>query len=169
MAQGGRVVVGVSGSLLSLAALHRAVDEARRRDAELTAVLAWAPPAGEHGHRTNPWPSPPAALENAAAARLEQAFRDAFGGFPYGVRVRLVTARGEPATALVALADRPDDLLVVSTGRRGGFQRLFHGGVARYCLAHARCPVLAVPPPALMRDLGHTTRVLEELRQRHPA
>jgi len=29
------------------------------------------------------------------------------------------------------------------------------GKVARYCLAHAHCPVLAVPPPALARELGH--------------
>ncbi|MGE5136504.1 MAG: hypothetical protein ACM32E_26865 [Gemmatimonadota bacterium] len=28
------------------------------------------------------------------------------------------------------------------------------GKVTRYCLAHARCPVLAVPPPALARQAG---------------
>ena len=27
--------------------------------------------------------------------------------------------------------------------------------VSRYCLAHARCPVIAVPPPALARELRH--------------
>jgi nucleotide-binding universal stress UspA family protein len=170
MAQRGRVVVGVSGSLRSLAALHRAVDEARRRDAELMAVLAWAPPGGEAGYRRNfSCATVLAALEDAAGGRLRQAFSDAFGGEPPGVRLRLVTARGEAATALVALADRPDDLLVVSTGRRGGFQRLFHGGVARHCLAHARCTVLAVPPSELMRDLGRTTGVLDELRLRDAA
>lgn len=110
-----------------------------------------------------------AALENAAGERLRQAFTDAFGGEPPGVRLRLITARDEAAGALVALADRPDDLLVIGTGRRGGLRRLFHGGVARHCLAHAGCAVLAVPPSELIRDLGRTTRVLGELRLRHPA
>jgi hypothetical protein len=27
--------------------------------------------------------------------------------------------------------------------------------VSRYCLAHARCLVLAVPPSALAREIGH--------------
>jgi hypothetical protein len=27
--------------------------------------------------------------------------------------------------------------------------------VSRYCLAHARCPVLAVPPSALMDEMSH--------------
>jgi nucleotide-binding universal stress UspA family protein len=159
----GRVVVGVSGSLRSLAALHRAVDEARRRDAELVAVLAWTPPGGESAYRRSPCPSLLTMCEEAAAERLSQAFRDAFGGRPPGVRLRLVTARGEAGNALSALADRPDDLLVVGAGRRGGMRRLFHGGVGRRCVAHARCAVLAVPPPDLMRDLGRTTRILDEL------
>jgi tRNA(Ile)-lysidine synthase TilS/MesJ len=44
-----RIVVGVSGSLGSLAALHRAVDQARRTGAEVLAVLAW-----DHGLRHAP-------------------------------------------------------------------------------------------------------------------
>jgi hypothetical protein len=27
--------------------------------------------------------------------------------------------------------------------------------VSRYCLAHAQCPVLAIPPPELARELAH--------------
>ncbi len=49
---------------------------------------------------------------------------------------------------------------------------IFHSD--RYCLAHAQCPVLAVPPPELARELGHgrlarTTRfpdaVVDHVRQ----
>jgi hypothetical protein len=29
------------------------------------------------------------------------------------------------------------------------------GKVSRYCLAHAECPVIAVPPPAFAREVGH--------------
>jgi nucleotide-binding universal stress UspA family protein len=158
MAQGGRVVVGVSGSLRSLGALHRAVDEARRRDGELLAVLAWTPVVGEDAYRRGPCTPLLTTWENAAAARLERAFLDAFGGYPNGVPLRLVTVRGEAGTALTELADRPDDLLVISTGRQGRLMRLFHGGVSRHCLAHAHCNVLAVPPSELMRDLDRTLR-----------
>jgi hypothetical protein len=49
----------------------------------------------------------------------------------------------------------PDDLLVVGAGRRGALARLVSGKVSRYCLAHAECPVLAVPPSALAREVVH--------------
>ena len=170
MAQGGRVVVGVSGSLRNLTALHRAVEEARRRGAGVLAVLAWTPPACELGYRRAPWPPPLLQDgEKAAAGRLERAFLDAFGGCPPDVRVCLATACGETGWALTRLADRPDDLLVVGTGRQRRLPRLFHGGVARYCLAHARCPVLAVPPSELMRDLGRSSRLLDGPPLRHAA
>jgi hypothetical protein len=38
--------------------------------------------------------------------------------------------------------------------------------VGRYCLAHARCPVLAVPPSALMDEMAHGFRPWA-LRGRH--
>jgi len=41
------------------------------------------------------------------------------------------------------------------TGRRGRVRRLIRGSVARYCLAYAKCPVLAVPPSALMDEMSH--------------
>ena len=159
---GGRVVVGVSGSLCSLTALHRAVDEARRADVELLAVTAWTPPGGEFAYRRSPCPPLLTACETAAAGRLQQAFTDAFGGFPADTRLRLVTACGEAGFALTELADQPDDLLVISTGRQGR-PRMFHGAVSRYCLAHARCDVLAVPPSDLMRAAGRTARELDRL------
>ena len=64
--------------------------------------------------------------------------------------------RGEPGQVLLETAFRPDDLLVVGAGRRGPLARMARSGkVSRYCLAHARCPVLAVPPPALAQEAGH--------------
>lgn len=169
MAQGGRVVVGVSGSLRSLTALHRGVEEARQRAAELLAVLAWTPPCGEPAVRRAPWPPLIREWEDAAAGRLERAFTDAFGGYPADLRLRLVTACGETGRVLTGLADRPDDLLVVGTGRQRRLPRLFHGGVSRYCVAHACCPVLSVPPSELMRDLGRTSRLLDGLPLDHAA
>jgi nucleotide-binding universal stress UspA family protein len=155
----GRVVVGVNGSLSSLEALRTAVDEARRRRVELLAVLAWTPVGGETGYRRAPCPDLLALWERMACARLRNSFDEAFGGYPDGVAVRPVVVRAAPGYGLVELADRPDDLLVLGAGERGWPARWFHGGTSRYCVSHARCRVLAVPPPALLSELP--------ARQRH--
>ncbi|WP_031074912.1 universal stress protein [Streptomyces sp. NRRL WC-3742] len=148
----GRVMVGVSGSLGSLAALHRGVAEARERGAELWAVLAWEPPGGEYGYRRSPCPPLLAAVREDAERRLCEALDAAFGGVDPGVALRAVVVRGESGPALVGLADRPGDLLVL--GRSGGLlRRGFRRPVTAYCVRRAACPVLAVPGPALLQDL----------------
>src|SRR5215470_10488863 len=58
-----------------------------------------------------------------------------------------------PGPTLVALADRQDDLLIVGYGGRARLGCTVHGTVTRCCMAHARCPMLAVPPPDLIREL----------------
>ncbi|WP_431983394.1 hypothetical protein [Streptomyces qinglanensis] len=50
----GRLVVGVSGSLASLAALRAAAREAAGTGRPLLAVLAWEPPEGEAGYMLRP-------------------------------------------------------------------------------------------------------------------
>ncbi|MEY9967848.1 nucleotide-binding universal stress UspA family protein [Streptacidiphilus sp. MAP12-16] len=154
MAENVRVIVGVSGSLSSLAALHRAVGEARRLDAELVPVLAWHAVGGEAAYRAHPCPPLLKVWEQTARKRLDTAFEQAFGGYPAGMRIQPMVVRDDlPGRALVAIADRPGDRLVVSTGRQGRLQRMFHGSVSRYCLAHATCTVVAVPPSELLQTL----------------
>lgn len=148
-----RVVVGVSGSLGSVTALRRATALARRIGAELWPVLAWEPPGGDPAGRR----SPTAGLlveewQRLAKQRLASVLDEIFGEDGPGVPMRAVIVRGTPGRALVATADREDDLLVVGAGRRG-LQRAFSGRVCRHCLAHAVCPVLAVPPSPLESDL----------------
>ncbi|WP_046727229.1 universal stress protein [Streptomyces humi] len=145
----GRVMVGVSGSLGSVTALCRAAAEARRRGAALWPVLAWEPPGGELAARrsaasillVDEW-------ERLARQRLREVLAEVFGDAGPGVPVHGLVVRGDPGRALVELADRDDDVLVVGTGRRG-WHRAFSGRVAGYCLGHARCCVLAVPPSPL--------------------
>ncbi|MFE2410231.1 universal stress protein [Kitasatospora sp. NPDC059408] len=147
-----RVVVGVSGSLGSLAALHRAAAEARRTGAALVPVLAWEPPGGELGYRRSPCPPLLTAARDAADQRLRDALDAAFAGADPGVPVHPVVVRGETGPALVHIADRPDDLLVLGHGGnllRRGFRR----SVASHCLREAACPVLTVPAPPLQREL----------------
>ncbi|MFJ9867076.1 universal stress protein [Streptomyces sp. NPDC101165] len=148
-----RVVVGVSGSLGSVTALRRAAALARRLGAELWPVLAWEPPGGDPAARR----SPAAGLlveewQRLAKQRLASVLEEIFGEDGPGVPMHAVIVRGTPGRALVVTADRDSDLLVVGAGRRG-LQRAFSSRVSRHCLAHADCPVLAVPPSPLESDL----------------
>jgi nucleotide-binding universal stress UspA family protein len=148
----GRVIVGVSGSLGSLVALHAAVAEARQRQSPLVAILAWVPTVGELSYRRVPCPEVLQLDEEDAARRLHDAFEESFGGPPPGLDLSAILVRGDPGPTLVNVADQPEDVLVVGASGHGWWQAL-RGSVARYCVSNASCPVLVVPPPALAEHL----------------
>jgi nucleotide-binding universal stress UspA family protein len=144
-----RVFAGVNGSPGSLQALRYAAGLARVHDSALIPVLVWAPPGGELADRRGPSLYLRQVWKDAAWERLWYALDLAFGGAPAGVPVEPMVVRGEAGSVLVRVADSDDDLLVVGAGRRGVFSRIAASRVSRYCLAHATCPVVAVPPSAL--------------------
>ncbi|WP_377271769.1 universal stress protein [Peterkaempfera sp. SMS 1(5)a] len=148
-----RIVVGVSGSLGSIAALHHAVERARCTGAEVLAVLAWEPPGGEYGYRRAPCPSLLDTCRQLAEERLRTAVETAFACCPADVRLSTLVVRGRPDEVLVRTADREDDLLVVGRGPRSLLRRVVHRPVVAPCIARASCPVLVVPQPPLLRDL----------------
>ena len=150
-----RIVVGVHGSLGSLQALRWATEEARERQVPVAAVTAWIPPGGDFAERSHPSPYLRKVWQEAAVARLTAAFDDCLGGVPADLGVRLFVERGDAAQVLVDVAAQPGDLLVIGSGRRNALGRALHRSVGRYCLAHARCPVVAVPPSALMDEMRH--------------
>jgi len=153
-----RIIVGVHGSLGSLQALRYAAAEARQRDVPLLPVIAWVPPGGDLSERRHSSPYLRKLWREAAWERLRTAFDDGLGGMPADLQVEPHVERGETGAVLVDVADQPEDLLIVGTGRRGFLRRLFRSSVARYCLAHAKCPVLTVPPSALMDEMSHGLR-----------
>ncbi len=153
-----RIIIGASGSPGSLQALRYAADLARENDATLVPVLAWVPPGGELAERRQPSGFLLQIWRDAAWLRLWTALDHAWGGLAAGRLAEPVVARGEPGKVLVAAADQPADVLVVGAGRRGALRRLAGSRVSRYCLAHAECPVVAVPPPALDQAVGHGLR-----------
>lgn len=153
-----RIVVGVHGSLGSLQALRWAAEEARTRHVPLTAVIAWVPPGGDLAEQSHPSPYLRRVWKDAAMERLMGAFDAGLGGLPADVRVDPCVVRGDTGPVLVGLAQQPGDLLVIGTGRRASVGRALRKSVGRYCLAHARCPVLAVPPSALMDEMAHGFR-----------
>jgi nucleotide-binding universal stress UspA family protein len=148
-----RIVVGVHGSLGSLQALRYAAEEARTRNVPLVPVIAWVPPGGDMSERRYPSPYLREAWANAAKQRLLDAFETGLGGMPSDVAIEGRVERGEAGPVLVDVAGMPGDLLVIGTGRRALMGRALRKSVGRYLLAHARCPVLAVPPSALMDEL----------------
>jgi nucleotide-binding universal stress UspA family protein len=150
-----RVIAGASGSPGSLRALRYAEDLARAYHAILIPVHAWIPPGGNIAdHR-----APCGYLHRIWQADAEQQLRDAmtaaWGAPPADLPVRTVVRRGEAGWVLVSTANCHGDLLVIGAGSRRAVARIISGKVARYCLAHAMCPVLAVPPPALEQYMGH--------------
>ncbi len=150
-----RVIVGTSGSPGSLRALRYAEDLARAHNATLIPVLTWVPPGGDLADRRCPCGYLRRIWMDDARRRLQDALSAAWGEVPVHPPVWPVVQRGEAGWVLVSLACCPGDLLVVGAGRRGALARLVSGRVSRYCLAHAECPVLAVPPSALAREVGH--------------
>jgi nucleotide-binding universal stress UspA family protein len=152
-----RVIAGVSGSPGSLRALRFAASLAREHQAALIPVLAWTPPGGEMADRNHPSSYLRRLWADAARQRLAAAVELALGGVPADLDFDPRALRGQPGSVLIGVARADGDVLVVGTGRRGPLRRLLACHVSRYCLAHARCPVVAVPPPALAQ-LGHGLR-----------
>ena len=161
-----RIVVGVHGSLGSLQALRYAAEEARARKIPLVPVIAWIPPGGDMSERSHPSPYLRQVWSDAATQRLLAAFEAGLGGVPDDIDVEPLVERGETGPVLVDTACQPGDLLVIGTGRRSLVGRALRKSVGRYCLAHAKCPVLAVPPSALMDEMGRGFRPWS-LRGRH--
>ncbi len=150
-----RVIVGTSGSPGSLRALRYAENLARAHNATLIPVLSWVPPGGDLADRRHPSGYLRRIWKDDACRQLRDALNAAWGEIPGDPPVQPVVQRGEAGWVLVNLACCPDDLLVVGAGRRGPLARLVSGKVSRYCLAHAGCPVIAIPPPALAREVRH--------------
>ena len=56
----------------------------------------------------------------------------------------------EPGPLLVRESGR-SAMLVIGTREHVGFGRILTGSVSHYCLSHASCPIVAVPPVRLGR------------------
>jgi nucleotide-binding universal stress UspA family protein len=144
-----RIIVGVSGSPGSLQALRHAADLARMHQAPLVPILAWMPPGGDLADRSHPSAYLRNLWRDAAWQRLWDAMDLAFGCVPDDLALEADVIRGEPGHVLVGVACHPHDVLVMGAGRRGVLAHALSCRISRYCLAHAECPVVAVPPPAL--------------------
>lgn len=132
-----RVLVGVDHSPSSIVALSAAAEQARRHGVPLVPVYVHEPLLGDvvGVGRFSP---DPAALEASECRMLELAAAAAGG-----VDVHAESVVGHPGATLNMMA-RPQDLLVVGSRGRGGFQGLLLGSTSTQCAQHATCPVLVV-------------------------
>lgn len=150
-----RLIVGTSGSPGSLRALRYGEFLAHAHQAVLIPVIAWEPPGGERAERITPSGGLREECRNLARQRLQDALIAVWGQIPGDPMVEPHVERGPAGWVLVSLACQPADVLLVGAGRRSASGWMAFSKVTRYCLTHAQCPVLAVPPPELPCELGH--------------
>lgn len=133
----GTVVVGYVAKAEGDAALDRAIEEAKLRDAKVVVVNSH-----RGGHEFDGDAAIRAESEmEAVKAKLEAS------GVPYDLR-QLV--RGfEPAEDLISIAESSNaELIVIGLRRRSPVGKLILGSNAQRILLDAKCPVLAVKAEA---------------------
>jgi nucleotide-binding universal stress UspA family protein len=157
-----RVIVGVDDTDAGIAALREAVAMACAHHARLVAVRAWQLGQPRHGgrrfrhatHRYVVLYFSDLEQRVAAVVLIRKALARAWASRPSGLEVRIATPRADPAIALCSIAQRAGDILVLGDSRRISPRVLVHGSVTAYCVRHARCPVLVVPPQQALSHRG---------------
>ncbi|HET6358072.1 universal stress protein [Streptomyces sp.] len=131
------VVVGVDGSVSSLAAVAQAMEEASLRGATVHAVWAWPRPVFPHGDESAGFNERRRLLSESTAGWADK-YSD--------VRVTHEVVRGHPVEEL---AQSSEHALSVVVGRRGrgGYTGMRLGSVVHGLLHRAVCPVITVPTP----------------------
>jgi nucleotide-binding universal stress UspA family protein len=138
----GRIVVGVDGSEAGRSALTVAFSEACRRHCAVDVVTTCEapPPYGLYNMM------PPIATWEEDAQTIQdeqiQAVAATCADVPaYTCKV----IYGHAGHSLVAESDGAE-LLVVGTHHKNALERVILGSTSQYCVRHALCPVLVVPP-----------------------
>jgi len=138
---GPTIVVGISGSPGSAAALRWAADEAHHRQCQLRIVLAWQPEQRAFYACPTGRPDGPC-RQDEAVRRLAEIIHAVLGPGPLNDTAAAVV-EGTAERALVAESARAD-LLVLGSGSATTI-----GPVIRTCLTDAHCPVVVVSQRAV--------------------
>jgi nucleotide-binding universal stress UspA family protein len=139
----GRIVVGVDGSVGSVAALRWAVAEATRRHASVEAVSAWSFPVFAATPFVPTTGFSWADLKEAAQEAVDGAISQ-IGPHPQ-VTITTKVVEGRPAHVLLDEAAGAE-LLVVGTRGLGGAAELFLGSTSHACAHRSSVPTVIVPP-----------------------
>jgi nucleotide-binding universal stress UspA family protein len=144
-----KVLVATDGSDAALDAAKRAVT-LLRAGAEIALVTVI--PGYEDPMETAGGIEGPDVTEEEAEEEYEHAIADGRAALDRtsaalhaDADVRLVPAEDDPGHALVNLAnDEHPDLIVIGSGGKSFFKRLFTGSTSDYVIHHAPCPVLVI-------------------------
>jgi nucleotide-binding universal stress UspA family protein len=138
-AHGGRIVVGVDGSEMSVRALRWAARQADLTGAGVEVVACWDWPSSYGWGSPLPADYRPDADTEAALDEILATARQAHPGVTFRPRV----VEGHPARVLVE-ASAGADLLVVGSRGHGEFAGMLLGSVSGHCVTNAHCPVLVL-------------------------
>ncbi len=141
-----RIIVGTDGSSTATDAVRQAIDVARQHQAILIVVSAHEPaPDSRLPRERRDIPSDLAHISGGrdeANTALSDAATLATGA---GVEVETVARQGDPADALLDLAEERDaDLIVVGSKGMRGSKRFLLGSVPNKVSHHAQCSILIV-------------------------
>ena len=142
---GGRLVVGVDGSVTATLAVRWAAREAKLRGATLDLISVWEIPTADVGFAFGYGGVTDEILkgiEESAAEVLAKGAEAARDEAP-GVQVETRAVQGQAADVLVS-ASGDADLLVVGSRGMGGFRELLLGSTSQQCAHHAICQVVIV-------------------------
>jgi nucleotide-binding universal stress UspA family protein len=146
MASNGKIVVGVDGSESSLDAVRWALEEARKRGAEVHVVTAWhtdpPPMQGQPMMVGMPYRAREAALADQQAQ--QEKVMEAVQGATEGVTVHRHMIGQWPPRVLVRISADADLLVLGRQGHSWLAEKLL-GSVSAYCVRHATCPVVITP------------------------
>lgn len=136
-----KILTGLLHTPEGEAALERAVEEARIREAQLL-LVSYVPTAHE-GHGSQEF-----ARKRAQALEEADAEAVAFRRHGIEVSVHVPTSASSPSAAILqTAADERVDLIVIGIRRRSRVGKLVLGSNAQEILLQADAPVLAVRPP----------------------
>ncbi len=133
--------VGIDESDDSIRALGRAIVLAKTMNArKIVSSVLRTLPSGAAAHGLGPLdPANPPEEHRAALERIRRAVESEHIDVEYDLQF------GDPAEALVELAERPHaHLIVVGTREPGFIDRLLTGSVSQAVARHSRCDVLIV-------------------------
>lgn len=137
------IVVGHDGSSHADHALETALELAKAFGAGVLLVRAWTIDTLQPGHVMRDGAIASYAEISEQVTEELRAQTERICAATPSVATRYRGVLGQPAEALIAIADDARMLVVGSRGR-GGFSSLLLGSVSEQCMHHATCPVLVV-------------------------
>lgn len=137
-----RVVVGNDGSDNAVQAIEMAAEVAKANNAELIVAHVWHLPATAYIGA----PYAPLDLSKQMDETKKSANDRAVEVLDrFGIAGKLVELEGNPADAIIGLADdEKADLIVVGSRGLGAVERFVLGSTSERIVRHAACPVLVV-------------------------